>query len=642
MSETLGVEVAGRSGAADVEPEPTVVPTAARARRLPALSVKPLVGGLLLALLGMNLSTVRPTPGIDSSFRVGLTEAVLERMQFGVDIVWPYGPLGFLGGPTLISRGLLAVAILYQFVALTVLFTTLVFHLGRLGLGRVWSVVALAPLALAISLTDNIVPEVVSVTLVLVLVVLWQAQPGLPSPTEWWVLTTAGVVAGAQVLVKFGPGMMACAVVAVFAVSTDQRLRRLAIAAAAMTAGFLVCWLLTGQDLAALPDYFRTSFELSSGYQDAQAFGPDTLRDTATGALMLVIAGVGLLGSYRWIRTDRRAWWPVVTLVLAAWFVIKQGIVRWDPWHIVGALLMVELIVLGIRWQRRLLVLPLGAVVLTSLVAFTADPPRLRSTWSDRTDAAMVVLSSRRWSDETAAARERVRAGYDVPAPVIEALEGGTVHAEEWDVNALWANELEWSPLPVFQSYSTYTAALDRINAERYAALDGPDGVLLEPTTVDDRYGLWESPDARVALTCNFVPIVSMDDWTALRRAPNACGPARELGTERVASGESVDVPEPTSEDALVVAHFELPGDPIGRLVAAVARPLRFPQVTVDATRYRLVSDTAGGAHIVRSPGRIGDRDLPHGPVDHSTLSFANTGPGDVVVRFEEIALNSP
>ena len=129
----------------DVEREPTASPTAARTRMWPALSLKPLVGGMLLALVGMNLSTVRPTRSIDSSFRVGLTEAVLERMQFGVDIVWPYGPLGFLGGPTLISRGLLAVAILYQFVALAVLFTTLVFHLGRLGLGRVWSVVALAP-----------------------------------------------------------------------------------------------------------------------------------------------------------------------------------------------------------------------------------------------------------------------------------------------------------------------------------------------------------------------------------------------------------------------------------------------------------------------------------------------------------------
>ena len=67
--------------------------------------------------------------------------------------------------------------------------------------------------------------------------------------------------------------------------------------------------------------------------------------------------------------------------------------------------------------------------------------------------------------------------------------------------------------------------------------------------------------------------------------------------------------------------------------------PLRYPQVTVDGTDYRLVLGTAEGAHLVRSPGRIGDRELPHGPVDHSTLSFANVGSGDIIVRFEEIPL---
>ena len=44
----------------------------------------------------MNVGTVRPVGGIDSSFRVGLTEAVLNGMDFGTDVVWPYGPLGFL------------------------------------------------------------------------------------------------------------------------------------------------------------------------------------------------------------------------------------------------------------------------------------------------------------------------------------------------------------------------------------------------------------------------------------------------------------------------------------------------------------------------------------------------------------------
>jgi hypothetical protein len=35
----------------------------------------------------------------------------------------------------------------------------------------------------------------------------------------------------------------------------------------------------------------------------------------------------------------------------------------------------------------------------------------------------------------------------------------------------------------------------------------------------------------------------------------------------------------------------------------------------------------------------VGDRELPHGQVESSSLSFTNVGSGDVVVRFEEIPL---
>src|SRR5207344_2445553 len=127
------------------------------------------------------------------------------------------------------------------------------------------------------------------------------------------------------------------------------------------------------------------------------------------------------------------------------------------------------------------------------------------------------------------------------------------------------------------------------------------------------------------------VPVASAEGWTALRRAPDACGSARELSTERVASGGSVHIPEPTNPDAIVVAHFELPADPVGRFLATVARPLRYARVAVDDTSYRLLIGDAENAHIVRSPGRIGDRELPHGRVEHSSLSFSNIGSGDVV-----------
>lgn len=616
--------------------------TSRGANRIVAVFAKPPIIGGLLALLGINLSTVPPAWGIDSSFRVGLTEAVLERLEFGVDVVWPYGPLGFLGGPTVLDRWLLAAAVVYQLVALTVLFTTLVVHFRRLGIGLPATVAVLTPFAVAISIADNIVPEVVSITVLVVLVVLGrQDRPGRPTTATWWVLALAGFVSGAQVLVKFGPGLMASAIVVWFAASTAERFRRLPVAAAAIVAGFVVPWYATGQATSALSPYFSTSWELSSGYQTAQAWGPFGGRMAVIGVVAVVVAAVGVFGAIRWARHDRRAVWTCGALALAAWFTLKQGLVRWDQWHVVGALLILGLIVVVIPWDRRTVALPLGAMVVGVLATFGAEPSRLKSTWSYRTDAALALVSSQQQSDQIAAATADVRSRYAVPAEVIQALAGGSVHAEAWDGNAVWAYGLDWRTLPVLQSYSTYTAALDRLNAGVYASPSGPAGVLLNPTTVDDRYGLWESPDARVALACHFVPVAQSGNWTALRRESNICGPARELRTDRIAPGETVSVPEPSRPNALVVARFELPSDPVGRILATVARPVRYARVAIGGTDHRLVTGTAESAHLLRSPGQVGDRALPFGRLAEASLAFGNVGSGTITVRFEEIPLDN-
>jgi hypothetical protein len=92
----------------------------------------------------------------------------------------------------------------------------------------------------------------------------------------------------------------------------------------------------------------------------------------------------------------------------------------------------------------------------------------------------------------------------------------------------------------------------------------------------------------------------------------------------------------------LVVARFDLPSDPFGTLLTTLARPIRYAEATLDGTPYRLVTGTAGNAHLLRSPGEVGDRTLPHGALDHSTLAFGNVGSGTVTVRFEEIPLEAP
>lgn len=609
-------------------------------QRAPASMKTLLALAALLALIGMNVSTVLLDSDIDSSFRVLLTEAALGKVQFGVDLIWPYGPLGFIAGPTLIDRGMLVLALLYQFATLVVLFATVLAQLASMGIPRWQAVIGLAPVALAISITDNLFPEIAGVTIVVALLRLWNR-----GCFEQWraavnALLIAGVLAGSLVLIKFGPGGLACAVVMLIAMMSRHRMRAVPLAGMALLAGFLVAWFATGQQAAGLFPYFRTELEVVGGYQQAQAFNPYGRKVIGIGLFALLLVAIGAVAAVRWQRVQRNAWQVLLPLALATWFVVKQSFIRWDAWHVIGGLLLISLLLTMLRWDQRLQkLLPLGLLV-SGMGAMAAEPGRLVTTWSQRLQTAMVVASGAHHSSTLAAVREQLRGKYAIPDSILRALAGGSVHAEPWDINAVWANGLQMSVLPTPQSYATYTAELDRINAARYASAAGPDGVLFNPgASVDTRYSLWESPAARLALTCHFVPVAAEGSWLALRRQHDVCGEPRPLGTYQLEPGKAIAVPAASRTDAIVVAHYELPADPAAHLVATITRPWKFPFATVDGTRYRLVPGTASNAHILRSPGRVGTRDLPHGAVSHSSLSFGNTGAGNVTVRFEEIPL---
>ena len=55
--------------------------------------------GILLTLVTWSLQFAYPAPGIDASWRGGLYLAAEEGLDYGREIVFTYGPLGFLEEP---------------------------------------------------------------------------------------------------------------------------------------------------------------------------------------------------------------------------------------------------------------------------------------------------------------------------------------------------------------------------------------------------------------------------------------------------------------------------------------------------------------------------------------------------------------
>src|ERR1700744_1019189 len=89
------------------------------------------VGGLIVALLGWRVGMNPPGVGLDASWNAGLAMAAHDGLHWGVDVVWTYGPLGFLQTQLVWFTDQTVLTFLYQGLLHVIFCVALVWALGR-------------------------------------------------------------------------------------------------------------------------------------------------------------------------------------------------------------------------------------------------------------------------------------------------------------------------------------------------------------------------------------------------------------------------------------------------------------------------------------------------------------------------------
>jgi len=592
---------------------------------------------------------------LDPSWELALGWLHQRGFSHGTEIIFTFGPLGPVSNPTLAaSRAWIAVSLLAHVVATAWFASVLLRALRptRLTAGAAAVAVAAGLVAgFALPLT-----ELVAVTVTLD---VWTRLPGRalrpPSPA---VVAGYGALAAAALLGKLNTGVIVAVAVGVLVLAWPgwgQRVSAAAVAGSSAAATGVVLWMATGNELAGIGPWLRAALETTTSYASAMAKNPPAVP---WAALQLVLLGalVALLAAALWARcrdTDGASRWPEVALVASlTWFTLKAGLVRFDRSHVdlPLAALAILAVVLGTasRWRW----MPAAAIGLATvgLVAgydsiVAGDAQRLVDRRLEQPtqvwDAVQATASGGAYREQTAQEQAEIRDVYrrlGLTQPVVEALEGRRVHAEQWDVAALWAHGLDWRPLPVFHTYAAFSSWLDERNVDALEAADeGPDAVLRNAASIDNRVGMWDSPSARLVMACEFEAVAQDGSWSALHRAENLCGAPREIGRIHATEGEEIAVPT-ARPDELVVAAFELDPSLGKRAIDLVARDPHLPFVHVDGMRARFVPDAAPGLHVMAQPDRVGDRDLPGGSLAIDTVRFQNLG-GPVDITFYAVPL---
>jgi hypothetical protein len=550
--------------------------------------------------------------GVDGSWRWAINVLPTPDARFG-DVVYPYGPLGFILVPTY-AGGKAAWAIVAQWL-LHALFGVALWRVLRdRGALRAWGLAGTLVLA---HWAGMVYESQLVIGLILLLAPLATGEC-----EARWPAVAGGLFAGLALLAKLSLGVAALAVLCALGMPRiAARRRSAALALIAATGVGLLAGALAFRSPGRARSWWTGSREMAVGFAEAM-----TLGDSG-GRLALALAGLALFAALAvWLSVRRDAtrdlaWLCAPALGLAC----AHSITRLDAEHarLFAPLLLAAFGLLAAVALRATAVACGVAALLVGLALLPqvgAGAPRGRMAWLSNDFARRVraVLAPRQ---AALAAGRRSRAAleplrFDAPWITEWRAERRSVDALPLRLGYIAANELRWRPSPTLQLFAALTGALDRRGEIHFCAPSSPDRLLVRFEDIDGRNMVWDAPRTWRAIAACYEPDPEAGDAGAgdrrvralRRRAAPAAWRWRALGDVAMAAGEWIEVPQAAEE--LVVGDLEIERSVLGRLAGPLwpAAPLWLEAELPSGgrERWRLVRRTApGGLQLAPLPGEL-------------------------------------
>jgi len=600
-----------------------------------------LVAGILLYLFVATFpGEIGPLrPGLDPSWVYAINELPYTGAVFGPDVVFSFGPLGYLILPVDIGSNLLQAGVLW------VMGQALIVALGVYHYRRSRGLESLLAFALLLLLAGS-VGELDEYR---ILVLLGLALSVAPRDRTMWTVATvfAAVLAGVLSFTRLSTGLVA---VAMLGLSAAGWLVRRDAPARAVTLVVPLPFLATTATLMVVlfegPGpmfaWVGSSWEYASGYSEAMSFpGPEIL-------LVLVGAAIAVYAITAVMLVRRDATVTPVALALGALilFGLRHGVVRHHARFVPAIVLgSIAALVLVVGSRRGAIEGATAAVVVLVLTLGAAGVPECFCPWRPEALApargwnALVSLVRLEETRERVAAESAARLSEDrLPASILTATRGGSVDAIPWEIAFMPANDLPWQPNPVIQTYSAYTSDLDRRTGAHFASVEAPRSLLVQFTEIDARHPMLGAPATWRSILERYEPTGLPPEngpWGEValfrRRSQPEGIDQRPIGTTAGQVGRWIEVPR---SNGLVFGSIRLRHDLGGWLASLLWRvdplllDLQLAEGGTITVRF-LPSTAQNGLLLNRLPMTLVELlDLYGGSLPRELTAFRIHGPG--------------
>lgn len=528
-----------------------------------------IAAGILVILLQVKIGSGFGD-SLDEGWGEVLNWGIVHGAQWGKQLVFTYGPLGFLTPDlpfdpatywqTLILQHLFAAATAWLVVVnlhRLPLVSGLAFLIATVVMGWSWSTSA----ALIIVYPLAILPL--------------ERVTRRDNPTKWgshFAVAALAAYVALLPLIKFSvfPLWVAWLPLGGFMLWRSRAPALVATFVAVSLLAPVIAWLACGQHLANLPTFVATSWQEAAQYGAAMQADPvDRLADSI--ALWATVFGIACTAALAVLeRHSKRRIAVCIMFALTLALAYRAGALRADGGHL-GILWSVfawcMALLAGMLYARSPAPGPRQATLAFTLALLALTPEWLsglypaftlqqvyegRYTLTYATQRVEWLLSPRRTYQEKITQWRADREKLAVPQ-IAHTIGNDSVDVLMDAQSVLLANGFNYTPRPVFQSYSAYSGELARLNETFFEGARAPRWVMLHWSTIDKHYPTTDDALALLRILQDYRPILSEGSFLLFRHAP----PAKATSTDLAAG-------EPRLVDLKFERSNEIPPAPSG------------------------------------------------------------------------------
>lgn len=549
------------------------------------------VTGVLVFLMQIGMGRGFPS-SLDAGWGEVLNWGIAHGAQWGKDLVFTYGPLGFLSAnlpfdpaiywPTLILQCVFAVFMAWLVVA----------NLRRMS----WAAI-LAFLLVTIFLGwgwSSTSPLLIVYPLAMLVLERNSRETGGPRWRSCVLIAALAAFASLPPLIKFSafPLWLVWLPLGCLVLYRPRAWPFVATFLLTSLVAPLVAWMACGQNPANLPAFVAGSWRVARFYGVAMQDDPKLLI-TDQVALGTALFGLACIALFAWCerRSPRRvAVYGMLAAALALAY--RAGDLRADGGHLMvfwSTAAWSACLLVGTWLERKNAAAGLRArIAAFVLAALALTPPCLSGVYGESTlgslysgrytyaysiESADLLLHPRDAYDMRLKKWKADRKALALPR-IARTVGNGTIDVLMNEQAALLANGLNYHPRPVFQSYSAYSGQLAKQNAEFFTSARAPEWIMLDLYAIGGRYPASDDARALPRILQDYRPLLSERDFILFHRSRDRSGPLIGGGPGHDISidfDKASAVPAPSADAWFATLHVGLTR--YGKLQALLFRP---------------------------------------------------------------------